>query len=226
MTDDLKKPTPQSAFKPHPPAGSRYGAGAPEGKPMAEQPRTREVAAADPTNAQYGALILENLEKVMTSQSNMSNAVGEFGSKLARFDTALELVRGEVHELRSWKKSVGDSGMMQPFVRPDGPQTTTSGEVRRISQSDLTQNKAISGLSENQVVLSDKVDVIARKLDASEKKVDALTVSQSVQTGMQTEIRNAVTGWAKQHPEIGISIATLLGVLLALATSWLQKVHP
>lgn len=137
-------------------------------------------------------------------------------------------LRSDVEELKEWRKTGKHAAVAMP---PDGPQTTTSGEVRRISQSDIAQNKAITGLSENQVALSDKVDALDRKaterLDSQDREIALVKTAATTAKDNTVDIKREVTGFFKQHPELGVSLATLLGVIITLATAWLQaKVHP
>ena len=185
MTDELKKTTPATPFNPRAtlPASTRY----PE-KPTVE---TQTIPAL---LGEIQESVRTGFERVNANIDTLSHSFDGLQDRVARL------------EEREAKSRTG------PSLAFGGGTRTQSGEVRRISENDMSQDAAIAKVITAQA--------------ATDAKVDALITSQAKQTSMQVEIKSAVTGWVKQHPEITSGLSTLLGVIIALLTAWFQsKVH-
>lgn len=107
-----------------------------------------------------------------------------------------------------------------------GPQKTFSGEVRRVSENDMKQDADI-GLAKGDIA------AIREEVKEIKNEVTGLKDTQARQTNnisaikeTNLEVKAAVTGFFRQHPELTGGLATLLGVIITLLTAWFQaRVH-
>lgn len=87
----------------------------------------------------------------------------------------MQSMERRLDDLETWRKTGKHAAVV---VAEGGPKTTTSGEIRRVSENDLKQDSIIAQLLTTQA--------------ATESKVDALTTTQTTQTEKLTKLEATV----------------------------------
>lgn len=130
-------------------------------------------------------------------------------------------LEGRLDALENWRKTGKHAPVTDAAIKLYGDGTrTASGEIRRISENDLAQDAKHA----ETLIWRNKTDA---RLDAQDKVLAETRSIAQASKDNTVDIKKAVGGFMKQHPEIGQAISALIVAVIVLLTLYVQsKAHP